>query len=64
MSHVSQYEEMDKKALHDALLALHTCPHCRSDLQPVALYEDVWGCHSCKETWYLPKDDHAYPSKP
>jgi hypothetical protein len=56
----NRWEEMDKDALHTALLALHTCPHCRSDLRPVALFEDVWGCadpsHSF-ETWHIPKTE-------
>lgn len=50
----NRFEDMDRAALHDALLALRTCPRCRGDLQPVALCEDVWGCRPCHETWYLP----------
>ena len=49
-----RFEAMDKAALHNALLNLRTCPHCRNDLQPVALFEDVWGCRACDETWHLP----------
>ena len=56
MSHFGEYEAIDKHALQDALLALRCCPWCRADLRPVAFYEDVWGCHTCKETWFLPGD--------
>ncbi len=47
------YEETDEAALRRALLALRICPRCRRDLRPVANALDVWGCESCKETWYL-----------
>ena len=60
MSHVDRYESQDRFALDRALLALHTCPRCRADLKPVALFEDVWGCDSAShpfETWYLPKEE-------
>jgi len=56
------YEATDKAALYQALLALHTCPHCRADLQPVALCADVWGCQGNGarphpvETWHIPAD--------
>ena len=53
----NRFEDIDKAALHNALLNLHTCPNCRRNLQPVALFEDVWGCASCKETWHLPKEE-------
>lgn len=55
MSHVDKYETQDKAALKGALLALHICPQCRRDLQPVAFYSDVWGCVACHETWHLPR---------
>lgn len=61
MGRVSEYEAMDKAALDTALLALRTCPRCRADLRPVALFEDVWGCRGTgypshmAETWYLPE---------
>lgn len=51
-----RFEDIDKGALREALLALRTCPRCRGDLQPVALTEAVWGCPSCKETWHLPAE--------
>jgi ribosomal protein L37AE/L43A len=54
MTHFSEYEDTDKAALVNALLQLHTCPHCRADLQPVALCKDVWGCSACKKTWHVP----------
>lgn len=54
MSHVSEYEEIDKQALQNALLALRTCPRCRDDLRPVAFLADTWGCAACRETWHLP----------
>ncbi len=54
--HSNEYEAMDKAALHNALLALHTCPTCRNDLQPVAFSADVWGCAECRETWHLPEE--------
>jgi hypothetical protein len=55
----SRFRSMDDAALTAALLDARTCPHCRKDLLPVALLEDVWACrgpnHS-PETWYLPKE--------
>ena len=50
-----RFAETDKAALEAALLALWTCPHCRADLQPVHLFEGVWGCKPCGETWYVPR---------
>ena len=50
----NRFEEIDRAALHNALLALRWCPHCRTDLRPVAFCEDVWVCELCAETWYLP----------
>ena len=57
MNHADRYEGQDKTALYNALLALKTCPHCRADLQPVALYDSVYGCNSGHplETWYIPE---------
>ena len=52
----NRFEDVDKSALYNALLKLHSCPNCRRNLQPVAFCEDVWGCGECKETWYVPKD--------
>ena len=59
MKQDNRFEALDKAALHNALLALKTCPRCRADLRPVALFEDVWGCKEghTLETWYLPKED-------
>lgn len=37
------------------------CPNCQRELQPVALFEDVWGCATCKETHFLPKEDDMQP---
>ena len=51
------YEREDKIALTNALLALHTCPRCRADLMPAALAQDTWGCATCRETWYVPKEE-------
>ena len=49
-----EYESMDKKALHDALLKLHTCPNCRGKLRPVTFFDsNVVGCANCKETWCI-----------
>jgi ribosomal protein L37AE/L43A len=48
-----RFEDLDRTALHNALLALHTCPNCRADLLPVAFCEDVWGCRPCRETWNI-----------
>ena len=56
MRHASDYEQMDKTALYNALLALKTCPNCRADLLVYPLADDVWGCKPCKETWYLPEE--------
>ena len=47
------YEQVDKAALSKALVALRVCPRCRADLRPVAFTEDVWGCATCRETWYV-----------
>ena len=54
------YEATDRHALQQALLALKVCPEDRSDLQPVALCEDVYGCLTCNETWHIPQEpsDH------
>lgn len=54
-----RFASIDRAALHNALLALRTCPHCRADLQPVAYCADVYGCEACKETWHLPQRDAA-----
>ncbi len=56
----NRFEEIDKVALNAALLALRTCPNCRGKLLPVVLFEDVWGCKPCKETWYLPKGEDSH----
>jgi len=50
------YEREDKIALERALLGLRVCPRCRADLQPVRLFDTVWGCKAAHslETWYLP----------
>lgn len=45
------YETEDRWAL---LSILHICPRHNTDLQPVALCEDVWGCKACNETWHFP----------
>jgi len=55
----NRFEAMDKAALNEALLALKQCPRCRGDLLPVALFDAVWGCKPCKETWYLPEKARA-----
>lgn len=48
------YEAMDKAALHNALLALHTCPKCRRDIRPVWTGEpDMWACVTCDKTWHV-----------
>lgn len=52
----NRFEALDKAALHNALLALHTCPHCRNDLLPVALVDHVFGCEQCRETWHIPEE--------
>jgi ribosomal protein L37AE/L43A len=56
MIHVDRFESIDRAALHNALLAMKTCPHCRADLLVYPLADNVWGCQACKETWYLPKE--------
>lgn len=48
------YEREDKIALTRALLMLHTCPHCRGALQPMALCSHVWACDTCDESWHVP----------
>ena len=54
MRHDNRFKEVDKAALHRALLNLGVCPNCRNDLQPVALFDEVEGCSDCRETWYMP----------
>lgn len=55
-----RFRDIDDAALEAALLALHVCPHCRSDLQRVALFNDVYGCKGTAypthpfETWFIP----------
>lgn len=59
-SDAARFSALDDAALETALLALRTCPRCRADLQPVALFDDVWGCKGPShtfETWYLPHDE-------
>jgi len=53
MKEDNRWEEIDKAALHNALLEMKKCPRCQQDLQPVVFFEDVWGCSDCKETWHL-----------
>jgi hypothetical protein len=48
------FRDMDDAALRKFLLSHLLCPHCRKDLQPVAFYEDVYGCKCKKETWFIP----------
>ncbi len=58
----NRFEEIDKAAMNKHLLKNHKCPYCRKELQPVAFFEDVWGCRcggngiSRLETWYIPKE--------
>jgi len=55
----SRFDEIDKAALHNALLALKTCPLCRRDLRQVKHSEDgrsappenLWACVTCDEAW-------------
>lgn len=58
MPHEPDYERTDRAALEFALLALKVCPHCRRDLVPVRLTDDVWGCEGDPThkpaTWHLP----------
>lgn len=54
MPHARDYEATDKAALRQALLNLHTCPECRDDLRPVALFDQVWWCERCRESFYIP----------
>ena len=61
MADAARFEDMDRAALHNALLALHTCPKCRLDLLPVANSADVWGCKDCRETWHVPTDGSEAP---
>lgn len=48
-----RFRDIDRAALHNALLALKTCPRCRADLEPVAFAADVYGCAACKETHHI-----------
>ena len=55
----NRFEEIDKIALQRALLAMRVCPHCRKDLKPVVLYDEVYACDNDEhpfESWYLPKE--------
>lgn len=54
------YEAMDKAALYNARLGLKICPNCTADLNPVALYDDVWGCEGCRESWHVPDTDGIF----
>ena len=51
------YEREDRIALERFLLSERVCPRCRSDLLPVALFEDVFGCKKCKETWHCEDEE-------
>ena len=58
----NRFESIDRAALHDALLAMGRCPHCRTVLRPVAFFDHVYGCAGVAtivqhdpETWYLPE---------
>lgn len=55
-SDAARFEDIDRAALHRALLALHACPHCRAELVPVASLADVWACPACRETWHVPRN--------
>ena len=50
----NRFEAIDRAALHNALLELHTCPRCRADLLPIAGCAHVYGCPDCRETWHIP----------
>jgi len=54
--HSNPWETADRIALEQARLALHVCPSCCTDLRPVALCEDTWGCPACRKTWYVPTE--------
>lgn len=45
------YEAIDNVTLL-SVLKIH--PKCGSRLQPGPALTAVWGCPTCKETWYLP----------
>jgi len=50
----SRFEQMDKAALFNALLALKTCPKCRIDLEGVGTSSKrftLWFCPDCETTW-------------
>lgn len=53
----NRWEDTDKAALVNALLALKTCPRCRRDLHLVAFLDHVYGCADCRETWHYPEDE-------
>ena len=53
-----RFADLDRAALHNALLALHTCPNCRRYLIPVAFCGDTYGCCHCHETWHIPTEAH------
>ena len=57
----NRFAALDAAALSEALLAVHVCPRCRTDLQPVALTEDVWGCASCRQTWHVEREIDGAP---
>jgi len=57
------YADIDKQALYNALLALHTCPHCRADLLLVGpMLNHVYGCATCRETWFIKEEGRLYDS--
>jgi ribosomal protein L37AE/L43A len=53
----SRFEQMDRVALFNALLALHECPKCRVELSQVKTTAKVftlWNCGECETTWQVP----------
>lgn len=61
----NHFEALDKAALHNALIALGTCPFCRRDLQRFVytgkgMETDAseWCCIRCDKTYKAPEGEN------
>jgi hypothetical protein len=59
MKDAMRFEDIDKAMERKFCLQDKICPKHRTELQPVAFCEDVWGCKACHETWHIPKNEAA-----
>ncbi len=49
-----RFDDIDKAALHNALLDLGQCPHCRRPLR-TAQVPGLVGCVTCDKAWPAPE---------